>query len=40
LPITAALAFASWHLVEARALRLKPRNALRAEGRLAAAPRT
>lgn len=27
LPITAALAFASWHLVEKRALRLKPRSA-------------
>jgi peptidoglycan/LPS O-acetylase OafA/YrhL len=40
-PITAALAFASWHLVEARALRLKPANAQRAAGRLMAAqPRT
>ncbi len=27
LPITAVLAFASWHLVEKRALRLKPRSA-------------
>jgi peptidoglycan/LPS O-acetylase OafA/YrhL len=35
-PITAALAFASWHLIEARALRLKPANAARVEGRLAA----
>jgi peptidoglycan/LPS O-acetylase OafA/YrhL len=41
LPITAALAFASWHLIEARALRLKPMNAPRAKVRLAAAqPRT
>ncbi len=35
LPITATLAFASWHLVEKRALRLKPSNAPRPEGRFA-----
>jgi len=34
-PITAACAFASWHLIESRALRLKPANAARVEGRLA-----
>jgi peptidoglycan/LPS O-acetylase OafA/YrhL len=34
-PITAACAFASWHLIEARALRLKPANAARVAGRLA-----
>lgn len=36
LPITAAIAFLSWHLIEARALQLKPTNAARAERRLAA----
>jgi peptidoglycan/LPS O-acetylase OafA/YrhL len=36
LPITAAIAFLSWHLVEARALRLKPANAPHIVRRLAA----
>jgi peptidoglycan/LPS O-acetylase OafA/YrhL len=35
LPITAAIACASWHLIEARALRLKPANIRSAERRLA-----
>jgi peptidoglycan/LPS O-acetylase OafA/YrhL len=36
LPLTAAVAFLSWHLVEARALSLKPANPRRVESRLTA----
>lgn len=36
LPITAAFAFLSWHLVEVRALRLKPKNTRHRETQLAA----
>jgi len=36
LPATAAIAFLSWHFVEAPALRLKPTNATRAESRIMA----
>ena len=35
LPVTAALAFFSWHLVEKRALRLKPRSAASGSAKLA-----
>lgn len=39
-PITGALAFTSWHLIEARALRLKPRNLPRLERELTTRPRS